>query len=182
MLINHVDCDIIEMACRQLGASVVRKIRGTLYIFEFDINETYKLSYSFNVNHKNEYHLHRIEPYPFLRNSISTAREVTDFIKSDLARFTNAVNSRNFDNLIATENEILTIGQEIDTLFLNFNVDGKALSAIQSDLRDIRRQIREVQTESKEIDVKKLMDLEESIEKANLEEIDEMLQSSHNEN
>lgn len=179
MRIRNVDCDIIEMACRQLGANVVRKIQGTLYIFEFDINESYKLSYSFNVNHKNEYHLHRIKPYPFLRNSITTAREVTDFIKSDLARFTNAVNSRNFAELIATENELLAVGQEIDTLFLNFNVDGKSLSAIKDKLNEIRRQIQRVQTESREIDVKRLMELEESIERDNLDEIDEMLRQSH---
>lgn len=179
MRIRNVDCDIIEMACRQLGANVVRKIQGTLYIFEFNINESYKLSYSFNVNHKNEYHLHRIKPYPFLRNSITTAREVTDFIKSDLARFTNAVNSRNFDELIATENELLAAGQEIDTLFLNFNVDGEALSAIKGKLNEIRRQIQRVQTESREIDVKRLMELEESIERDNLDEIDEMLRQSH---
>lgn len=180
MLINHVNCDIIEMTCRQMGASVVRKIQGTLYIFEFDINENYKLSYSFNVNHKNEYHLHRLEPYPFLRTSITTAREVTDFIKSDLARFTNAVNSRNFDKLIDTEKKIELIGQEIDTLFLNFNVDGKALSEIKNKLNDIRRQIQEVQTESAKINIEKIMELEESIENANLDEIDEMLQYSHN--
>lgn len=179
MRIRNVDCDIIEMACRQLGANVVRKIQGTLYIFEFNINESYKLSYSFNVNHKNEYHLHRIKPYPFLRNSITTAREVTDFIKSDLARFTNAVNSRNFAELIATENELLAVGQEIDTLFLNFNVDGEALSAIKGKLNEIRRQIQRVQTESREIDVKRLMELEESIERDNLDEIDEMLRQSH---
>lgn len=179
MRIRNVDCDIIEMACRQLGANVVRKIQGTLYIFEFDINESYKLSYSFNVNHKNEYHLHRIKPYPFLRNSITTAREVTDFIKSDLARFTNAVNSRNFAELIATENELLAVGQEIDTLFLNFNVDGESLSAIKDKLNEIRRQIQRVQTESREIDVKRLMELEESIERDNLDEIDEMLRQSH---
>lgn len=180
MLINHVNCDIIEMACRQLGASVVRKIQGTLYIFEFDINENYKLSYSFNVNHKNEYHLHRLKPYPFLRTSITTAREVTDFIKSDLARFTNAVNSRNFDELIDTEKEIELIGQEIDTLFLNFNVDGKALSTIKNNLNDIRRQIQEVQTESAKINIEKIMEPEESIENANPDEIDEMLQYSYN--
>lgn len=179
MRIRNVDCDIIEMACRQLGANVVRKIQGTLYIFEFNINESYKLSYSFNVNHKNEYHLHRIKPYPFLRNSITTAREVTDFIKSDLARFTNAVNSRNFAELIATENELLAVGQEIDTLFLNFNVDGEALSAIKGKLNEIRRQIQRVQTESREIDIKRLMELEESIERDNLDEIDEMLRQSH---
>ena len=43
MYINNVDCDIIEMTCRQLGASQVRKIHGTLYIFEFDIGKDYKL-------------------------------------------------------------------------------------------------------------------------------------------
>lgn len=178
MLINNVDCDIIEMACRQMGADVVRKIHGTLYIFEFNINEDYKLSYSFNVNHKNEYHLHRIKPYPFLRGSITTAKEVTDFIKADLARFTNAVNSRNFAELINTERELLAVGEEIDSLFLNFNVDGKALSEIKGKLYDIRYMIQKVKINSRKIDLNKLLELEEAIEQDNLDEIDNMLERS----
>ena len=31
MYINNVNCDIIEMACRQLGATKVSKINGSLY-------------------------------------------------------------------------------------------------------------------------------------------------------
>ena len=52
MYINNVNCDIIEMACRQLGATKVSKINGSLYQFEFDIGTDCKLAYSFNVNHK----------------------------------------------------------------------------------------------------------------------------------
>ena len=100
------------------------------------------------------------------------------FIKEDLARFTNAVNSRNFAELINTERELLAVGEEIDSLFLNFNVDGKALSEIKGKLYDIRYQIQKVKIDSQKIDLEKLIDIEESIEQDNLDEIDDMLERS----
>ena len=180
MYINNVDCDIIEMTCRQLGASQVRKIHGTLYIFEFDIGKDYKLSYSFNVNHKNEYHLHRIRPYPFLRSSITTAREVTDFIKTDLTRFQNAVQSSNFKELIATEEELLAVGQDIDSLFLNFNVNRPAIEGIRDELSRIRRLIEKVKESSMELHFEKLIDIDEREEQDIMEEIDDMLEMAQN--
>ena len=180
MYINNVDCDIIEMACRQLGASAVRKIHGTLYIFEFDIGKGHKLSYSFNVNHKNEYHLQRIRPYPFLRGSITTAREVTNFIKTDLARFQNAVHSSNFAELIATEKELLAVGQDIDSLFLNFNVNRPAIEGIKEELSRIRRLIEKVKESSTEIHLEKLIDIDEREEREIMEEIDDMLEMAQN--
>lgn len=181
MYINNVDCDIIEMACRQMGASKVRKIHSTLYIFEFDLGKNYKLSYSFNVNHKNEYHLHRIRPYPFLRGSITTAREVTNFIKEDLTRFRNAVNSTNFSELVATEQELLALGQDIDSLFLNFNVNRQAIDGIKDELSRIRRLIEKVKDSSREIHFEKLMAIEEQDEMEIMEEIDDMVEMAKNE-
>lgn len=153
MFINNVNCDIIEMTCRQLGATQVRKINGSLYHFEFDINPNFKLSYSFNVNQKNEYSLRRIQPYSFFRGKITTVREVIDLVKSDLARFRNAANSTNFKDFIETVNEIHAIGEDMDHLFLNFNVDKEALIAIQEELKIIRSHIDKVKTTAEEINV-----------------------------
>ena len=153
MYINNVNCDIIEMACRQLGATKVSKINGSLYQFEFDIGTDCKLAYSFNVNHKNEYSLHRTAPYSFFKGKIATAREVIDLVKSDLARFKNAANSTNFAEFIETINEIHAIGEDMDHMFLHFNVDKEALSAIRDELKIIRGQIDKVKTDAEKIHV-----------------------------
>ena len=151
MYFNNVNCDIIEMACRQLGATRVSKINGSLYHFEFDIGSDCKLSYSFNVNHKNEYSLRRTAPYYFFKGKITTVREVIDLVKSDLARFKNAANSTNFAEFIETINEIHAIGEDMDHMFLHFNVDKEALSAIRDELKIIRGQIDKVKTDAEKI-------------------------------
>ena len=97
------------------------------------------MAYSFNVNHKNEYSLHRTAPYSFFKGKIATAREVIDLVKSDLARFKNAANSTNFAEFIETINEIHAIGEDMDHMFLHFNVDKEALSAIRDDLNRRRQ-------------------------------------------
>lgn len=154
MIINNVNCDIIEMTCRQLGATQIRKINGSLYQFEFDINPDFNLSYSFNVNHKNEYSLRRIQPYSFFKGKITTAREVIDLVKSDLARFRNAANSTNFKEFIETVNEIHAIGEDMDHLFLHFNVDKEALSSIREELKIIRGQINKAKDDAEKIQIK----------------------------
>lgn len=153
MFSNTVDCDIIEMTCRQMGAENIKKINGTLYYFEFDINEKYKLSYTFNVNSKNEYRLRRIEPYAFFRGNIDSASKVIELMKSDLARFRNAANSSNFETFVKTVNEIHAIGEEMDDMFLNFNVDKEALNAIKDQLQTVQNQINGVKDNASAITV-----------------------------
>ena len=109
------------------------------------------MAYSFNVNHKNEYSLHRTAPYSFFKGKIATAREVIDLVKSDLARFKNAANSTNFAEFIETINEIHAIGEDMDHMFLHFNVDKEALSAIRDELKIIRGQIDKVKTDAEKI-------------------------------
>ena len=109
------------------------------------------MAYSFNVNHKNEYSLHRTAPYSFFKGKITTAREVIDLVKSDLARFKNAANSTNFAEFIETINEIHAIGEDMDHMFLHFNVDKEALSAIRDELKIIRGQIDKVKTDAEKI-------------------------------
>ena len=111
------------------------------------------MAYSFNVNHKNEYSLHRTAPYSFFKGKIATAREVIDLVKSDLARFKNAANSTNFAEFIETINEIHAIGEDMDHMFLHFNVDKEALSAIRDELKIIRGQIDKVKTDAEKIHV-----------------------------
>ena len=111
------------------------------------------MAYSFNVNHKNEYSLHRTAPYSFFKGKIATAREVIDLVKSDLTRFKNAANSTNFEEFIEMINEIHAIGEDMDHMFLHFNVDKEALTSIREELKIIREQIDKVKTDAEKIHV-----------------------------
>lgn len=150
---SMIDGEIIEMTSRQLGASKVEELSGSLYYIEFPINDCCTLSYTFNVNKKNQYHLQRIEPYPFAHDPIKGEEDVIAFIKKDLARFRNAAKSSNFDNFVNAVNKLISIGEQMDDLFLNFNVDKNALSEIGLHLDKIEAHIAKVKQCSTELEV-----------------------------
>jgi len=150
---SMIDGEIIEMTSRQLGASKVEELTGSLYYIEFPVNHCCTLSYTFNVNNKNQYHLQRIEPYPFAHDPIKGEEDVIAFIKKDLARFRNAAKSSNFDNFVNAVNTLISIGEQMDDLFLNFNVDKKALSEIALHLSQIEEHIAKVKQCSVELEV-----------------------------
>ncbi len=158
---HEVDAQIIEMTCRQLGATTIRKVDGSLFFYEFAITDEISLSYFFNVNEKNEYNLHRVKPYRFTHATIHSENEVIEFIKKDLARFRNAANSRNFRKFIDTVNDIYTIGEAMDDLFLNFNVSKDALHEIDKEIMDINEKIDKLRPGFSEIHIEDLEELSE---------------------
>lgn len=150
---NDIDGEIIEMTSRQLGASKVEELEGSLYYIEFPVTDCCTLSYTFNINDKNEYHLQRIEPYPFAHDPIKGEEDVIAFIKKDLARFRNAAKSNNFEKFVESVNKLITIGEQMDDLFLNFNVDKKAIEDIARHLDKIEAHIAEVKGGCVEIEI-----------------------------
>ena len=159
---HEVDAQIIEMTCRQMGATTVLKVDGSLFFYEFAITDDISLSYYFNVNDKNEYNLHRVKPYRFTHATIHSEKEVIEFIKKDLARFRKAANSRNFRKFVDTVNNIYAIGEAMDDLFLNFNVSKDALDEIDEEIVEINEKIDKLRSGLSEIHIE---DLEEPKEK-----------------
>ena len=60
----------------------------------------------------------------------------------------------NFKEFIETVNEIHAIGEDMDHLFLHFNVDKEALSSIREELKIIRGQINKTKDDAKKIQIK----------------------------
>ena len=146
---KNVDGEIIEMTCRELGASKVMELEGSLYYVEFAIAGCCVLSYTFNVNGQNDYRLQRLQPYPFVHDLLNKEEDVINLIKKDLARFRNAAKSSNFERFIDVLNALTAIGDDMDDLFLNFNVDRDALTGIAEHIEKIRDHIAEVRLGSK---------------------------------
>lgn len=148
---SEIDGEIIEITCRQLGASKVEELEGSLYYIEFPVKDCCILSYTFNINNKNDYQLQRIKPYPFAHDSIKKEEDVIAFVKKDLARFRNAAKSTNFKDFINAVNKLIIIGEEMDDMFLNFNVDKKAIDDIAEHLGMIEEHISEIKNNSRGI-------------------------------
>ena len=55
--------DSIEILLRQIGATSITRVKGYIYFIKFKIDDI-EITYTYNINHKNQYFLQRIEPYP----------------------------------------------------------------------------------------------------------------------
>jgi len=142
--------DSIEVILRQLGATKIRKIRSYLYFIEFQLSEEWKVTYSYNINTKDEYFLQRIKPYP-IPQGFSDEYEVVSFITKDLKKFVNAKNSSNFPTFVEVTRKVNSINDEMEKLFLNYNVETDDLENLNSKLDNISKNIEDARNNSKQL-------------------------------
>lgn len=147
---NTVKGDTIEARLRCLGANDVQQVQGTLYFVTFDISDC-EVSYTYNINAKNKYFLQRIKPYPIPEGIFSNEGQVVEFIKRDLIKFENAHHSHNFSKFVEVTQMIQTTTKEMETFFLNYNVDKECLDQLLEDLEMIQRTIRNAKSRSEHI-------------------------------
>ncbi|MBS5787333.1 MAG: hypothetical protein KIC98_05450 [Clostridioides difficile] len=143
--------DSIEVILRQLGATKIRKIRSYLYFIEFQLSEEWKVTYSYNINTKDEYFLQRIKPYPIPQGVFSDEYEVVSFITKDLKKFVNAKNSSNFPTFVEVTRKVNSINDEMEKLFLNYNVETDDLENLNSKLDNISKNIEDARNNSKQL-------------------------------
>lgn len=135
---SSVKGDTIEARLRCLGADSVQQVQGILYFVTFKEGE-HEVSYSYNINGKNKYFLQRIKPYPLPEGIFSDEEQVVEFIKRDLKKFRNAKHSHNFTQFIHVTNMIGETTKEIETFFLNYNVDKECLDELTQELNAIHQ-------------------------------------------
>lgn len=147
---SSVAGDTIEARLRFLGASDIQKVQGLLYFVSFKDGDT-EVSYSYNINTKNKFFLQRIKPYPIPEGIFSDEEQVVEFIKRDLKKFRNAEHSHNFPQFVEVTNMVNEISKEIETFFLNYNVDKECLEALSQELRAIHKIIADAKNRSTHI-------------------------------
>ena len=138
MNINTVQGDSIEVLLRQLGATRISKVSSTLYFIKFDLGDGWEISYTYNINAKDQYFLQRIEPYPIGRGLFNDEYEIVSFISKDLKKFLNA-------------RKVNSIIDNVEELFLNYNVDGDDLKTLNKELNDILNDIDYIEKHTKKI-------------------------------
>ena len=97
---NTVTSDFININLRQLGATSIKEYNSIMHIAEFDLGDGLIVSYVFNITRHNKYFLQRVQPYAMIHGKFASDREILEFIQSDLKRFVNAKNSKNFDTFL----------------------------------------------------------------------------------
>lgn len=151
MNINTAQGDAIETLLRQIGASQVTKVRGLLYFIKFKLNKDIEVSYVYNINAHNQYFLQRTKPYPIPQGIFTDEYEIVSFIKKDLNKFTTAMNSSNFNLFLDVTDKINLAAYNMESLFLNYNVNSDDFKKLDKELNDILDEIELAKTNSKNL-------------------------------
>lgn len=134
--------DSIEILLRQIGATKITRVRGILYFIKFKIDDL-DITYTYNINHKNQYFLQRIEPYPLGKGIFSKEIEIVSFIKKDLIKFKKAKKLDNFNKFLNLNNSITSLTTEIENLFLNYDISDVDINQLEESLSTFSHKIEE---------------------------------------
>lgn len=148
---NTAKGDTIEILLRQIGASEIKKVRGILYFIKFNLGKDIEVSYTYNINAKNKYFLQRIKPYPIPQGIFINEQKIVEFIKKDLIKFNNSMNSRNFNLFLNATNKINLAASNLENLFLNYNVNSDDFIKLDKELNDILQEIEISKLNAKEL-------------------------------
>ena len=150
---NTVTGDYININLRQLGATSIKEFNSIMHIAEFDLGDGLIVSYVFNITRHNKYFLQRVEPYAMIHGKFASDQEIIDFITEDLKRFQNAKNSHNFDTFLIISHLGHHVTENIEKLFLNYNVDSENHENIRNEMEDSLRHILSLFDHSEKIDL-----------------------------
>ncbi len=132
--------DSIEILLRQIGATKITRVRGFLYFIKFKIDDL-DITYTYNINHKNQYFLQRIEPYPLGKGIFDKEIEIVSFIKKDLSKFKKAKNLENFNKFLNLNYTITSLTTDIENLFLNYNISDIDINQLEETLNTFSKEI-----------------------------------------
>ena len=150
---NTLTGDYININLRQLGATSIKEFNSIMHIAEFDLGDGLIVSYVFNITRHNKYFLQRVQPYAMIHGKFASDQEIIDFITEDLKRFENAKKSHNFDTFIIISHLGHHVTENIEKLFLNYNVDPDKMDKIQEEMEDSLRHIISLYDESTKLDL-----------------------------
>lgn len=149
-LIRHQIC-IEEL--KDLGAKVI-SVQGVMFYVKFKIKDI-KLSYMYHIKTDNTYYLERIKPYFMTIGDYESEEDIIDIIKIDLEQFTNAMNSKNFNDFIDIDRRITKLVRYFEDLYLYYNVPKDDLTIIKDEVDTILDTILEIKDRSKRVYHKK---------------------------
>lgn len=142
--------DSIEILLRQIGATRITKVKGYLYFIKFKIDDV-DITYTYNINHKNQYFIQRIEPYPLGKGVFSHEIEIVTFIKKDLSKFKAAKQLIDFDKFLSLNNKAAYLTTDLENLFLNYDVSNIDINKLENMLDSFKSEINLIRKNSKEM-------------------------------
>lgn len=144
---NTVSGDIVDLKLGQMGATQITKLRSNMYIVDFQLEHGQLISYVFNITKHDKYFLQRMRPYAMVQGKYANTKEITQFIKEDLKQFRTAEGSSNFDEFVDISRKSVQLAQEMEQLFLNYNVDKATLDEMDATLTRMTKHLEELKTQ-----------------------------------
>ncbi|MEG0855982.1 MAG: hypothetical protein RSG52_05845 [Terrisporobacter sp.] len=142
--------DSIEMLLRQIGATSITRVRGYLYFIKFQMDDL-EITYTYNINHKDQFFLQRINPYPLGKGIFKDEFEIVEFIKKDLKKFRAAHELIDFDKFLEINTKINNLINSTENLFLNYDVRDIDISELENILEDYEKIIESRKSKSKKV-------------------------------
>ncbi len=127
-IIESVEVSEHTIKLEQMGAKVT-VINSTLCYVSFDLGKL-TLLYVYNVNHKGNYFLERIKPYPLALDEFGSETDVVKLIAKDVEKFRNALNSSHIDEYISMGKQIASAFSTFEDTFLNYNIPAEKVEKI----------------------------------------------------
>lgn len=154
MKIDSITGDMLLAHFKQMGAHEITNITSRLYYIGFKITPQIEITYVYNINKKDQYFLQRISPYPLPKGLFISQEEIIHFIETDLIKFRNAAQSSNFQDFITFNHILAEIENDMEHLFLNYNVPKSLLQEFNKRIHLLRHDVHLAKTKSMHIMVK----------------------------
>lgn len=151
MKMNDANGDILIARFKQMGAHELTNIASRLYYIVFKITEAVEVTYVYNINKKEQYFLQRISPYPLPKGLFNSQEEIITFIERDLEKFRNAAQSSNFQHFLEFNRHLTQIENDVERLFLNYNVPKAHLEEFNHLLNQLTHEVRAAKNRSTHI-------------------------------
>ena len=150
---NTVTGDYININLRQLGATSIKEFNSIMHIAEFDLGDGLIVSYVFNITRHNKYFLQRMQPYAMVHGKFASDQEIKrKVLKLWLFfAFSKRFKSAVIKSIISHLGHHIT--ENIEQLFLNYNVDADKLESIEDSLEESLVEIQSLFEKSDKLDL-----------------------------
>lgn len=152
MNLMSAEQDRLVMLLTQMGAKV-KTVHGLICYVRFNINDI-EFFYIYTLHANNQYCLQMIKPYRVGAGLFAKPNEILSYIKKDIKRFKNALNSTNFEKFITINTRLYNSIHFIEDSFLDYNIPPETLLEVEKKLDEIETIITNVRDSSTKIEVK----------------------------
>lgn len=137
------------MVLAQMGADVT-SLHGMICFIRFKLDNI-ELAYVYNLNANNQYYLQMIRPFHEGAGVFSKPREIVAYIQNDLKQFSNAHNSKHFDDFVEVNRRLYAAVQNVKDVFMAYNVPHQKMEQIKEKIGEIDALLGDIRETSPQI-------------------------------